>query len=367
MSGFVFVYVFAIAVGAGGCLRDGRARALIDGEIGIATESGVSFAVGDGLAHVRAIEDGRLDLWASAPAFELIANAGSGAATEWIIEVDNCMPGAEMVAASSGAPLVIEVLEADPRPVLRRWRVRLPDNAETRLRIAPPDADSAGMWRFAVMGDIQEALDRVDEVFARINRESGVRFVVSTGDLVDRGTLGEYETLQLQYRRLDIPYYTTIGNHELYADHERWSERFGRFNVHFQFKEVTFSLIDSGSASIDPVVYGWIDQWLERAANGVHVVATHYPPIDPVGIRSGSFRSRKEAAKFLSKLASGRVDMTFYGHIHSYYEFSNAGMPAYISGGGGALPERLDGIGRHFLTVDMRMDGIERVDVVRVD
>ena len=55
----------------------------------------------------------------------------------------------------------------------------------------------------------------------------------------------------------------------------------------------------------------------------------------------------------LSRLASAKVDLTLYGHIHSYYAFENAGIPAFISGGGGAIPERFDGVGRHFLTVDV--------------
>jgi hypothetical protein len=62
------------------------------------------------------------------------------------------------------------------------------------------------------------------------------------------------------------------------------------------------------------------------------------------------------------------VDVTLYGHIHSYYHFENAGIPAYISGGGGSHPERFDQIGRHFLLV--HADPVSetlRVEVVRVD
>ncbi len=60
--------------------------------------------------------------------------------------------------------------------------------------------------------------------------------------------------------------------------------------------------------------------------------------------------------------------MTIYGHIHSYYAFSNAGIPAYISGGGGAIPERFDGIGRHYLTVDVDpVSGVIETGLVRID
>jgi Icc-related predicted phosphoesterase len=127
-------------------------------------------------------------------------------------------------------------------------------------------------------------------------------------------------------------------------------------------------MLDSASAMLDPLVYEWLDGWLRDGRDQVHVVAMHVPPIDPVGVRNGSFASRNEAAKLLRRLADGAVDLTLYGHIHSYYSFDNAGIPAYVSGGGGAIPERFDDMGRHFLVVNVDpAAGIRGVDVVRVD
>jgi hypothetical protein len=93
------------------------------------------------------------------------------------------------------------------------------------------------------------------------------------------------------------------------------------------------------------------------------------PPIDPSGSRAGAFRSRREAHHLLQRLAAGGVDLTLYGHIHTYESFSNAGIPAYISGGGGATPEQWDGIGRHFLIVDLDPAAgvVAGVELVRVD
>ena len=116
------------------------------------------------------------------------------------------------------------------------------------------------------------------------------------------------------------------------------------------------------------VVTGWLDDWLALGRSQLHIVSMHIAPLDPVGTRSGSFASRNEANKLLAKLADGRVDLTLYGHIHSYYAFSNAGIPAHIAGGGGAIPERMDGIGRHFLAIDVDpTTQATIVGVVRVD
>ena len=148
---------------------------------------------------------------------------------------------------------------------------------------------------------------------------------------------------------------------------------FLRANKALALTGVGFTLLDSASATIDPLAYEWLDQWLAEGRHQVHVVAMHIPPLDPDGERNGAFASRSEASMLLAKLAAGGVDLTLYGHLHSFYAFGNGGIPAYISGGGGAIPERLDSVGRHFLVIDVDPgapgeDGrVLSVGIVRVD
>lgn len=359
-----FILAFTLALTA--CVRPAEERTLADLEVGIADDgAGLAVEVAEGAAQVRAIGAGAISLWAQAPIVRAEASAAEASAIT--IEMENCMPGAELSALASGRPLPVTALGGD-RPTVCRFALELPGGEPVSLEIAPPDAEMIERFRFAAMGDIQTALPEVGDVFARIDAEPGLRFVISMGDLVEDGRLDEYDLLVEKFRELDIPYFSTIGNHELRANLDRWHDLFGRYNVHFTFKGVAFSFVDSGNASIDPLVYDWLEGWLAEAEGTVHVFGTHYPPIDPVGARAGSFRSRKEAAKLLAMLAGGGVDLTLYGHIHSYYAYENAGIPAYISGGGGALPEKLDGVGRHFLVVEADPPGaIASVGVVRID
>jgi len=354
----------------GGCLRQAEGRADGDLDVGTATAGGVSVVAAGGLAHVRDSQSGALRLWALAPVVDLTLTPGANAEPEWLITIQNVLADARLTAVSGA---VVEPVSR-PRPTMGVWKVTLSAGTPARLRLAPPDADRPGPYRFAVMSDIQTALDRVDQVFAKIDAEPGVRFVASAGDIVQRGQRWEYDLFEQQLETLDVPYYSTIGNHELIGNPALWRDRFGRFNVHFAFKGVYFSMVDSGSATIDPIVYDWLDDWMDEARGAPHLFFTHIPPIDPIGVRQGSFRSRNEAAKLLSRLANGEVALTIYGHIHSYYDFQNAGIPARISGGGGAWPEKFDGIGRHFLVIDVdpaRADepggGVVSIDVVRVD
>jgi 3',5'-cyclic AMP phosphodiesterase CpdA len=350
----------AVACLAAACTRPADERTASELEVGQAHIDGASVVVVDGLAHVRRLAPGELDLWAQAPAF--VVHLELDAAATWTVVDDNAMPDAVVVGddAAEGT--------TGARPTRRSFELTLAAGPH-HLVVGPPDADATTPFRFAAMGDIQDAMGDVDAVFRRIGQEPGVRFVVSMGDIAQEAKGAEYDVFESKLAALPVPYFTTIGNHDLWEGVTPFRQRFGRANVHFDFHGVAFTLADSGSAGLDPLVYDWLDDWLADARDRPHVFATHFPPIDPIGIRSGSFRSRAEAFKLLSRLQGGKVDLTLYGHIHTYLAFDNAGIPAYISGGGGAKPERWDGIGRHFLAIDAvpaegRLGGVA---LVRVD
>ena len=361
--------------GLGGCLAPAAERVERDRAVGAEQSAALGVSVAEGLAVVRSLESPggssdaatRLLLWASAPSLEISLSAPEGAREQRVeLEIDNAMP--DGVLESLGAGVVVEEELSPVAPTHRRWRLSVAAGATGRLSLAATDASSEGSFRFALLSDIQEAIDEVGDIWARMNAEPGLRFLLGAGDLTRRGSAQELRRFQRELDALTIPYYTTLGNHELGESPPPWHEHFGRGNFHFDFRGVSFSMVDSASATIDPMVYEWLDGWMQAAGERTHVVAMHVPPVDPIGVRNGSFGSRNEAAKLLGRLAAGGVDLTLYGHIHSFYEFDNAGIEAYISGGGGAIPERFDGIGRHFMVIDIDpRDGVRSARTVRVD
>lgn len=332
-----------------GCARPSEQRAERDLEIGQAFAPNLSVGVEQGLAAVRQIGTDNVILWGSAPTFSFSLTAEQASSIR--LELQNTMVDAELTPVASPSAVTLREL-APPVPTRHVFEIDLPAGTST-FRLAPNDADAEAPFRFALMSDVQEAIDRVSDIFRRLNVEPDVRFLLGAGDLTQRGTVEQVERYQRELLTLDVPYFTTLGNHELGADPPPFQDYFGRANFQFVFKGVVFTLLDSGSASIDPIVYDWLDGWLDSARSRVHVVSMHIPPLDPIGVRNGCFASRAEAGKLLARLAEGQVDLTVYGHIHSYYEFENAGIPAYISGGGGAIPERFDRIGRHFMVFEV--------------
>lgn len=346
-----------------GCARPGEERTLADRQVGHAANATLRVDVDDGLAAIRALDEDRVSLWANAPRLRLHLRFAEMFPDTLRLEVHNCMPLSVLDAG------LIDLRASGREPGNVCWFELGPlDGLPATLELAPPDSRAPSAFRFAVMSDVQEAIDRVQDIYRRINREPDIDFLLGAGDLTEHGSAEELERFQTELRGLDIPYYTTLGNHELRESPSLFQPYFGRCNQSFDWRGVRFTLLDSASATIDPLAYEWLEDWLRLGAAGLHVVAMHVPPRDPYGLRELAFADRNEAAKLLARLATGGVDLTLYGHIHSYYHFENAGIPAYISGGGGSHPERFDQIGRHFLLVHAEpAAGTLRVEVVRVD
>jgi len=341
------------------CVRVAEGRAERDAEVGHASIAELTVDVDQGHAAVRALEPSRVHLWGNAPALRVRLTASGPGEVELFVE--NTL--ADVHAVARGEALVDSGVGTK-----HTFRVPFAAAGEVVVDIAAPDGDMAAPFRYAMYADVQEAIDRVQDIYARMNREEGIRFALMAGDQTQTGTPNQLERFQRELATLRFPVFGTLGNHELGDSAVPYHAYFGRGSSSFGFKGARFTLLDSASATLDPIVYDWLDGWLDQGRDRVHVVAMHIPPIDPIGVRSGSFASRNEANKLLSRLARGRVDLTLYGHVHSYYEFDNAGIPAFIAGGGGAIPERFDAIGRHFLVVDVEPTRqTQNVTLVRVD
>jgi len=345
-----------------GCTRPAEERTLHDLDVGRAQSPALDVEVASGLAAVRELSDERLALWLSAPSVELTLTVREPQALQ--LAVENAMNRLELTELNSGQ---LVPLSSGASGTKKTWSLALAAGT-WRFRLAPPDSAKNGRFRFALLSDVQEAIDRIQDVYRALNAEPDLDFLLGAGDLTENGKVDELARFQSELATLDVPYYTTLGNHELGERPPAYQAWFGRANFQFVHHGVYFTLLDSASATVDPLAEDWLDGWLANGRRAVHVVAMHIPPLDPVGSRNASFASRAEAAALVSKLAEGRVDLTLYGHIHAYYAFQNGGIPAFISGGGGATPELADDVGRHFMVfeVDAAL-GVLNSRVVRVD
>jgi Icc protein len=345
-----------------GCTRPAEERTRRDLDVGHAQSAAFDVEIGSGLAAVRGLSQDQLALWLSAPSVELSLVVRETLQLQ--LSVENAMAALELSDLDAGR---VVPLAGGVGATKKSWLLALTPGA-WHFRLAAPGTAESGSFRFALMSDVQEAIDRIQDVYQVINAEPELDFLLGAGDLTEDGEVDELSRFQSELATLDVPYYTTLGNHELGERPPAYQAWFGRANFQFVHHGVYFTLLDSANATIDPLVGDWLDPWLANGRQSLHVVAMHIPPFDPVGTRNAGFASRAEAAALLAKLAEAGVDLTLYGHVHAYYSFQNAGIPAFISGGGGAAPELADDTGRHFMVFELDATrGILSSEVVRVD
>ena len=279
------------------CIRPAEHRSEDERNVGVASVGQSRIEVQNGQAAVRAFSETEALLWAQAPVFSLTLSLPTQSI--YTLDVKNCMPNAAIQFENSTVvPQKISATHC-------RFTLALPPG-ETKLSLAPPDWDELTPFKFADMGDIQTAMDSVHEVFQAISQTPNLRFVLCTGDITERGQATEYDLFETQLEHLNIPLYSTIGNHELMGDISQWHHRYGRYSLHFDFKGVAFTYLDSGNATFDSLQYEQLARWLEKHKNDIHIFGTHYPAIDPIGSRRGGFRSGKEAFKLLKPISSGK-------------------------------------------------------------
>jgi len=388
-----------------GCRADSSERTL-------ANEQLRSVELGKGLTlhaypTTRAtLEDSRIRLHANG-ARVLLCLASSGAGShELTIELGNLPAGASLACSAwrerqkvqidldeqlaephhSDAPeLSGGSLPDDPRctppgrlgpaeePGWVRWQLSVPgsqscpDGVDSSSGVTLSSGGSApGTVRFAVAGDLQG--DRY--LARRIGLEAERRelsFLVLLGNL-SSGSDSETELTSMAevLAELAIPVYATVGCYDVAGGGDQvFRELFGPTDVDFVHRQVRFVLLDSADAMLDPLQYEWLERILGRDAR-MTLLFTHTPPFDPEGLRDQGFVSHREAARFVSLLASRKVDALFAGKIHSYARTTYAGVPAYLTGATGG--EALDEIGPHFLEVRVDpSDPARPVEVSRVD
>jgi len=351
----------------GGCLRPGEERARLDDAVGSASTAGLTVDVVSGLAAVRDIDRARVELWAQAPTLAIALEATESGPMSLVVR--NAMSGSRLRVEPPGGPsFEVEPATSDGPATRLSFDLAL-DNGSTRLQLVPPGADDLSTWRFAFLADIQTGLDDVGDMFTRINADPAIQFAVFGGDATEDGQRSELTQLQAELENLNVPLYATPGNHELIGDDALWPELFGLRNLSFAHRGGRFTLVDSSQATLDELVYDRLERWLDDGVDDVHVFTTHVPPFDPVGVRGGAWRNRREAAALYALLVEHRVDAVFAGHIHSYYAEEYAGIPTFVSGGATiASSERWDGVDRHYLAVDLDpVAGTLQVALVRVD
>ncbi|UOR05063.1 metallophosphoesterase [Hymenobacter aerilatus] len=140
--------------------------------------------------------------------------------------------------------------------------------------------------RFVFTSDSQRYYDDVPPLVASINQQRGLAMVLVGGDISDFGLAREMRWVNDEFKKLNVPYFTVVGNHDLAQNgREAYQRIFGPLNYTFTYAGTRFILVNTNGREYEfnghvPDV-PWLQQQLADTV-GVRrqVVMAHVPPED---------------------------------------------------------------------------------------
>jgi 3',5'-cyclic-AMP phosphodiesterase len=194
--------------------------------------------------------------------------------------------------------------------------------------LATPEPE---VLRFAIVGDTQGDFSEAEKCVAQLNERDDLSLAIQVGDFTHQGVGPEYKAMNSIFRRLRVPHFVVVGNHDLLANGgDIYDRMFGERNLAFTYARTRFVLFDSNG-----VEYGWggklpdldlvrrllePDGTFDRAILVSHIDPSS-PDWDPV-LREPYYDLVREFG----------VEVSFYGHGHTPHEFERDGSRFYLPG-----------------------------------
>ncbi|MDA3863836.1 MAG: metallophosphoesterase [Deltaproteobacteria bacterium] len=217
----IFPVLFVIS-----CLNDYEKRASLDLKVGIWENEWSSWQVVDGLAQIK--EDSttnKIILWAQAPGFKIKVNTTQAATFQLICR--NCLATSQLkfISSSDSTPLINQIPSSSPTE--KQWDIsNMQPDSQYILEVGETSDGSELAYKVAFFSDIQkEGMSNVEDIFENINNYGEIKFVFSAGDITHRGTPAEIEVFMEKLKTLEVPFYTTSGNHDVgWGEEKAWQK-----------------------------------------------------------------------------------------------------------------------------------------------
>ncbi|MFK7827829.1 MAG: metallophosphoesterase [Oligoflexales bacterium] len=354
----MIVFLLSIILILTSCSDFKDKRSNIDQNIGNIETRDFLFSTENGILNIVSADQNSLEARAGSPEFSAAVLNKSAEIMEFQFTISN-------ILSDLGIKVDDTVInELEQLQGKKTWQVSIPVNSTIKIETLEHPAES---FEFLAFGDIQNGIENFDEVITVLNQQENIDFILFLGDLTMNSDVEEFKKIEEAFAKISFPIYSTPGNHDVRSAN-RYHNYFGKSSYSWDYKGTRFTSIDSASWTLSKSSWELYKTWLQQAKNQTHIVFSHIAPTEPFGLRGGHWRSRREANAFIAESSRAGVDAMFYGHLHTLDIYSLAGIPVYISGGGGAFQEYFDGIERHFLKVNVHPSNSQiGVNIVRVD
>jgi hypothetical protein len=185
-------------------------------------------------------------------------------------------------------------------------------------------------------------------------------FTMLNGDMTHSGRLEDYHILSDIISRSEVPFFTSIGNHDKRARGGRATYRkmLAPFYYSFSVQNTKFIVLDSSrKRGLQKFQFKWLERELQLAKHKRLFVFLHRPPVCPK-YNYLAFSAPANAKRFLSLMEAYNVEAVFGSHIHVFTEFERRGVRYIVTGGGGGALWQPSNV-HHYLQVFVKKHGID--------
>jgi len=235
---------------------------------------------------------------------------------------------------SSSRLCAVGVLAVFLLPAACKWNVgqfiahpsiaeRMTDNQSGELSAPAAPEVNPDSFRFALFGDPQIEEDLASRLgwFKQEVADRKIDFFGVLGDLTNDALPAERDAVLAGLAAPGIPYYCTLGNHELYqADGWGWfKQNYGPSCYSLVVADrIRLLFLDTADGLLGQEQFDWLERELAADAGHVTIVATHYPIYDGVQPIMWRLAGPAERYKLLSLLERYQVHSYVSGHIHGW-------------------------------------------------
>lgn len=182
-----------------------------------------------------------------------------------------------------------------------------------------------------------------------INKQKEVSFVVFTGDNIDNPRPDDLKAFMKIIKKLKVPYYIVIGNHDVFKSANLSKERYKEivreynffwfhktWNYSFHKKGYTFIVVDGAKEVIPgPVGYyrkdtlAWVDKQISKNRRHPVIIFQHYPILNSTEFGTARLKTHKtyQAEKYFEVLDKhDNVLAVISGHFHMNAETMKDGI-----------------------------------------
>jgi predicted phosphodiesterase len=171
---------------------------------------------------------------------------------------------------------------------------------------------------FVLMGDSHIDYENMEKLVNAVNARNDIDFLVHTGDLTEHGILQQYKQTADYLQKLDRPFITAVGNHDLVGNGESmYRHMFGHLNYSFVYAGVKFIFFNSNSRE-----YGFNGKvpdlnWVQQEMNGPEkfsriVLVSHVPFFD----KDFDQAMRQSYLNLITNHQGKPILLSLNGHLH---------------------------------------------------